>query len=382
MEKTLAIPQITAAMEKTGLNQASIAQRLDISRETVSKWLKNETFPRPDKLLRLASLLNLSFSELVVKTDQNAPIVAFRKMRATKTTEAHFENAHAMGQMLKQLVPYLSFDKFEKPPVLKQPNLDYLYLQDIGNKIRSEIGVENVERINFSHLIKHFEKLQAVLIPVLWGSKKRHENAVHIFLPDSCTTWIYLNLDVNVLDFKFWIAHELGHCLAPELRGDDGEDFADAFAGALLFPHALAKDTYSTLTKTKNASLQIQEIKKISGKFGIAPFSIYCQVNAYAKHIGLEAIELEPLIHKVSSQVNSSLPSVSQIVLNKNSEHEADYFIKSITEHFQTPFFEVLSKYLLDSGKGPGLVQTLMDVSALDARSIHSELSQCLSQKF
>lgn len=59
------------------------------------------------------------------------------------------------------------------------------------------------------------------------------------FLPESDTTWVYLNLDTNVHDLKFWMAHELGHCLSPSLTGTEvAEDFADAFAGALLFPHA------------------------------------------------------------------------------------------------------------------------------------------------
>jgi len=32
------------------------------------------------------------------------------------------------------------------------------------------------------------------------------------------------------------MAHELGHCLSPSLTGEDAEDFADGFVGALLFP--------------------------------------------------------------------------------------------------------------------------------------------------
>ena len=67
-----------------------------------------------------------------------------------------------------------------------------------------------------------------MLIPVLWGARDRHENALHIYLPGSATTWVYLNLDSEVHDFKLWMAHELAHVLAPGLRGDLGEDFADS----------------------------------------------------------------------------------------------------------------------------------------------------------
>lgn len=37
------------------------------------------------------------------------------------------------------------------------------------------------------------------------------------------------------------MAHELGHCMSPGLEGDEAEDFADAFAGCLLYPAELAE---------------------------------------------------------------------------------------------------------------------------------------------
>ena len=103
------------------------------------------------------------------------------------------------------------------------------------------------EEIRFEHLIGFFNELQAVIIPVLWGNKENHENALHIYLPASMTTWIYLNLDCRIHDFKFWMAHELGHIHAPTLQSEAGEDFADAFAGALLVPHELAELEYEEL---------------------------------------------------------------------------------------------------------------------------------------
>lgn len=375
MEKTLATTRITQAMETAGLNQANLAEGLGVSREAVSKWLKKDSFPKPDKLLRLATLLRLPFNELVEKNDPNAPVVAFRKVRATKTTEAHYAHAQTMGEMLKHLVPYIPFDKLAMPPVLKSPVLEYKYLQDVAQKVRSEIGLNETQRINFEHLILHFKKLQAVLIPVLWGSKNRHENATHIFLPDSMTTWVYLNLDVNILDFKFWMAHELGHCLAPDLRGNAGEDFADAFAGALLFPHKLAREAYEVISVVNNARLQINEINKIAFQHVIAPYSVYCQVNAYAEHAGLKTLDLVPAIHKAATSINKELQLTSKIVFEKaDAEPEPSIYIEKINEIFSTPFFDILSQYLKDSGKGPGFIQTIMDVSTLDARGIHSEL--------
>ena len=235
-------------MAVAGLTQTAIAEALHVSKEAVSQWLNAKSFPRPNKLLQLGKLLDLSFDELVIKEDPYAPKVAFRKMKGRKTKDHHIEKAQEMGCFLRHLAPLLPFDTLEMPPFLKAPTCNYDYLCQVTAKVRHDINLSATETVDFNHLIRRFRDLQAVIVPVLWGSKNRHENAVHIYLPDSQSTWVYLNLDVNVHDFKFWMAHELGHCLSPLLSGDEAEDFADAFAGALLFPHEKAGTGLSSLS--------------------------------------------------------------------------------------------------------------------------------------
>ncbi len=64
-------------------------------------------FPRPDKLLKLATTLKLNFADLVASSSKDQPIIAFRKKGGAKTTDAHILKAIAMGSLLKPLVPYL-----------------------------------------------------------------------------------------------------------------------------------------------------------------------------------------------------------------------------------------------------------------------------------
>ena len=237
MQRTLRLDAIGDAMASSGLNQAGLARELDVSREAVSKWLNGRSTPRPDKLLRLALLLDLTLDQVVARVpDETDPVVAFRKMGARKTTEAHIVRAQKMGRLLAPVVPYLPFDELVAPPVLKDPRLAYDYVERVAAAVRAEIGLGALDVLDFEHLIGRFRDLQAVLIPVLWGARDRHENALHVHLPESATTWVYLNLDSEAHDFKFWMAHELAHVLAPGLLGDDGEDFADSLASALLYP--------------------------------------------------------------------------------------------------------------------------------------------------
>lgn len=87
-------------------------------KEAVSQWLSSKSFPRPNKLLHLGKLLNLSFSELVIHEEEFVPKVAFRKMRGTKTREHHVEKAQEIGIFLRNLVPYLGAESLRCRPFL------------------------------------------------------------------------------------------------------------------------------------------------------------------------------------------------------------------------------------------------------------------------
>ncbi len=375
MQKTLNIDKANQAIESKGLTQTAIAKNLGVSKEAVSQWFKSKTFPRPNKLLQLGKLLELGFDELVIKDDPLAPKVAFRKMKGTKTQNHHIEKAQEMGCFLRHLVPFVPFDTLEVPPILKSPLCEYNYLCEVTAKVRRDINLSETEVVDFSHLIRRFSELQTVIVPVLWGRKQRHENALHIHLPDSQTTWVYLNLDTNIHDFKFWMAHELGHCLSPSLSGDEAEDFADAFAGSLLFPHALAADAYQCLSHERTITGKIKVLLSLAKQYVISPYTVKGQVEKYAVQNSLPVFNYGKSAGGAITNFNKAYLNVSEAVFGKETKPEAKDYIQKVEQEFSTPFFELLRQYLKQNNKGSGIVQALMDVPLLDARSIHAELS-------
>jgi len=281
-----------------------------------------------------------------------------------------------MGRFLGHLVPFLHFDTLEVPPTLKSPVCEYEYLQRVAQKVRSDINVEPQATLDFPHLIRRFGELQAVIVPVLWGSKQRHENAVHIFLPESDTTWVFLNLDTNVHDFKFWMAHELGHCLSPSLTGTEAaEDFADAFAGALLLPHAKAEAAYRSIAAKRSFSTRVSCLFDIAKSEVISPYTIYKQLNSYAAYAGKRPLELNNGFYGMITNFNKGYPNLSEILFGNLEDLTSKGFIHISEEVFGTPFFKVLGTYLRTTGKGAGFVQAITDMPLLDARSMHSELT-------
>lgn len=377
MEKTLNKTNIDAAMTARGLTQTALAEALGVSREAVSQWLKNKSFPRPDKLLRLGRLLSLPFNELVELNDQHAPVVAFRKMKGTRTTTDHIKKAQEMGLFLRPLVNFLPYEILEVPPVLKAPTCDYGYLQQVAQKVRSDIHVGESDKIDFTHLIRRFGELQTVIIPVLWGSKDKHQNATHIYLPDSQTTWVYLNLDTNIHDFKFWMAHELGHCLSPSLKGNEAEDFADAFAGALLFPQTLAEPAYAAVMAKVSDMDKVKAIVNIANEHVISPYTVFLQINKYAENTGQQTFAFASLLYPRITSFNKKFPLMSKALLGGDDADEINpkEYLAKAAEAFDTAFFEILKKYLHESKKGFGYVQSVMDIPLLDAQGIYAELT-------
>jgi len=376
MDKVLNIKNITRAMEKAGLSSAKISQNLGVSREAVSKWFSGKSQPRPDKLLKLALTLDLKLDELTLKVDDpTEPVIAFRKRGSTKTTEAHIARAKDMGRMLSALVPYLPYDLLVQPATLKSPTADYDYIQQVASKLRAEIGVMPNDELSFNHLIKKFNDLQAVIVPVLWGKKVQHENALHIYLPESMTTWVYLNLDVEVHDFKFWMAHELGHVYTPELRGKEAEDFADALAGALIFPETLAATAYNDIMRSRTDKSRVVKIRNIADCYSISMISVYYEVNKFANRHNKEVVELDKAkLFGANTNFNKQYLTVSQILFSTDKPTVQAY-VQTSSDLFTSPIFEVLKVYLLEHNKPASYVQCIFNTPLLDAKGIHAELT-------
>lgn len=53
------------ARKKSGLSQEDVAEKLGVSRQTISKWETDETLPDIQQAKRLALLYNLSLDELI-----------------------------------------------------------------------------------------------------------------------------------------------------------------------------------------------------------------------------------------------------------------------------------------------------------------------------
>lgn len=372
MEKTLNSVAVQSALAHRGMTQGELAAAVGTSSQAVTNWLKGKDFPRPASLLKLATTLSLPFDQLVKMSDVGRPVIAYRKKANVKTTAAHLAKAEGIGMLLKPLVAYLPEQRALRT-LITSPSTDYDKLQTAVSQTRDRLGIGETAVLEYEHLIGEFRECGAVLVPVLWGNNGNHENALHIRLPKEDVTFIFLNLDTHLEDFKFWMAHELAHVFTPELSGtNEGEDFADAFAGALLFPKACAETAYRAACQEKKADRVIRALVAHAANHMISLFTVYQQVQQFAKAAGLPALNIdERSIHALRN--SQRWPLISQALFDPMPPSPQRY-IAACENTFQTGFFHAMKCMIVESGTGAPYIQQILDTPLQDALALHEEL--------
>jgi len=366
----LNIQKIQNKLLENGLSQANVAEALGVSREAVSKWFRGDSNPRPAKVMNLARLLNLSFEDVYVRDLSAAPVVRFRKTGAAKTTADHIEKATDMGYLLRGLVKYLPFETLCHPAALIEPRLDQPYVAEAAKQLRNRMNL-NSDVVDFTDIIGFFDDVHAVIVPVMWGKRQQHQNGLHIFLPDSGTTWVFLNLDSKIMDFKFWMAHELAHVKTPNLQGQAGEDFADMFASELLFPLSIAERFVEPLRRLPGPGAVVSRVQDIASEFVISPITVLSQINRAAELFGKEQLDIN--IHAATTNFNKQFHDVDEILFGTQRPTPANY-LRICEETFQTPFFSALQQYVREQDKDASFVQRVMNIGFLDAKNLYKAL--------
>lgn len=379
MERKLNHELVRAAAEKAGFNFTALAKEMGVSKESVSKWLNGDAVPRPGKAVKLGRLLQLTYEQMFgARNYASEPQVSFRLTRNQLPTQEHQIRARELGRLYEQLVPHLPFNQFEAPPRLKSPSAEYSYLNNLCASLRHEMGLETDVPISLPTLFRHLsEKLQAVVVPVFWAHRSsKAELAAHIYSPATKTTWIPFNLDTKLWDARFWAAHELAHAYTFDVLDEaESEDFADAFAGTLVFPEKIAKQAYEDVSACRSKAKKLEALRGFAKQMHISPICVAKQVDRYAEAKGLQSVEAEYQgLYPALNAETKAEPTVANEFFG-SEEPSVHQLFEMTGKALKSPFFETLSKYLKKNGGNPAFVQGLLDCPLSDAKVINCELA-------
>ncbi|MFO7975440.1 MAG: hypothetical protein R6V12_12490, partial [Candidatus Hydrogenedentota bacterium] len=152
-----------------------------------------------------------------------------------------------------------------------------------------------------------------------------------------------------------------------------GEDFADPFAQALLFPERKAKKAYASLKQLRGKGARITCMKDIANEFGISPTTVNLALQEYARVYALAPVDVGQAIHPVSRNVNKASRSVAETLFSQTPPGAKEY-ISVCRETFESPFFDALQQHLRTSDASTGFVETILQLPLRDAKEIVEEL--------
>lgn len=369
----LNIPIIEAAMRKMGLTGTALAAQCGVSKEATSNWLKGESLPRPSKLARLAAALELSVDSLLLLKEPPKPVFAYRTKRNKPVTGALLEAADEQAMHLAQLVPYVDELDFE-PPVLKAPILDNDYIRKTATHTRESVGLKHKDVLSNENLELILHTFGAILVPVLWGmNKQKHENALTIYQAESKNYWVVFNINCYADDYKYWLAHELGHCLTMHVLDEEaGETFAEKFAQNLIFPDEIAHDCLEQLRASND---KMTTVIQYAEKYGISVITVLKAVDRLSSQIYGEKTNLDsPDFYAKWSNSQKKRQTITELVVGSGQISLTTYIAKT-EQRYKTPIFKAISTFQeVEGGRNPAFISKALNISLGDAISLSCEL--------
>lgn len=367
---------IQNAMQRAGLTQSAIAAACGVSKEAVSNWVAGESVPRPSKLKSLANTLGLAVEELLLKPKLATPVVAYRSFRGRQVSEASKLAAQQVGAALRQLTPLMPRNLLS-PRFLEDPRLDDEYIAQAAEEQRNFLKLGPKEVPTVDQIVDALSQAGAVVVPVIWGMNKHgHENALSVYLQEPRCTWVVFNLGCYLDDVKYWLSHELGHCLSlHKLQEEEGETFAEAFAQKFLLPEALVVDCYEAIQATPANKIAVATA--LANQYGVSVISIVRSADAYAAKNGLAKTGLEsPHLFASWARARKEMRTFAEEMFGDPVPPAEDYVTKS-EQRFKTPIFDAISQWQKQvGGVSPSFVSSVLNIEIGQAHELARFLAQ------
>lgn len=363
-------PAIKSAMSALGLTGSALAEQCGVSKEATSNWLSGESLPRPSKLTKLAEVLGLSVDTLLESEDDIVePVFAYRTKQNRAVSGPARASAEELARHLQQLLPLVDERSEFAPPQVVEPLLDEEHIRKVAESVRASIGLSAADPISDEQMVSLFHSFGAFLVPVLWGlDKEQHENALSVYLPDSRASFVVFNLGCKADDYKYWLAHEYGHCLSlHKLQDEEGETYAESFAKHLVFPVAAAKECWTHVQAESTKAARLHVAQETADRFGISIVTVLKGLDAEAlESTGSDTGLLDKGFWPMWKLSRRQMPSVALGLFGTDSPAPEDYIARTEAA-YGTPIFKALAEFQREEGRNPSFIAHTLKVGLGEA---------------
>lgn len=366
----LNITAIENSMRKLGMTGTALAEACNVSKEATSNWLNGESLPRPAKLTKLSEVLGIPVDLLLNFVEPTRPVFAYRTKLNKPVTGPLRDAAEEQARHLEQLLPFVEGRSEFEPPLLRDPSLDAERIRLATTRVRESLGLSNKDVLSRESLERLFHIFGAILVPVIWGlNKERHENALTVYLPESKTSWVVFSLSCRKDDYKYWLAHEYGHCLTMHaLSEEDGEVFAEKFAQQLVFPDEVAHDC---LGEVRSSNEGATVIKKYADKYDISVITVLRAVDRLSEQLYGDKTGLGNGGFYAGWNANrKNVSTMAEVLFGSDTPSQVDYVTKAEAA-YRTPVFKAIQSFQeAEGGRNPAFIASALNVGLGDALSL------------
>lgn len=123
--------KIQQLRKASGLSQDQLAEQLDVSRQSISKWELNDAMPDAKRLVRLSELFNVSIDELLKDNQESNKVSDYESKNTTTLIDiAKLNLAHKQITMgfITVIIGLIMFV------------LEYMFLPVFGSMQKAQVG--------------------------------------------------------------------------------------------------------------------------------------------------------------------------------------------------------------------------------------------------
>lgn len=272
MKETFA-HRFKTARQASGYAQNAIADKLGVTKQSISKYEKGQMLPDSTILLKMANIFGYNpdffFRSLTVRLEQ----VEFRKRSSLKGKKL----AMVKAQVIDSLERYLELEELMnitsdfKNPISDIPINNGLDVEKASKKLLNKWNLGDNPLPNILEMV---EDKGIKVIEVDVGNNF-----------DGLSTWIndtipviVVNRNTDIVRKRFNVLHELGHLLLqiPESTSyQDKELYCNRFAGAMLIPDYV----FFEELEGKRHHIYLNELAEIKEYYGISIAALVYRAN-------------------------------------------------------------------------------------------------------